>query len=164
MRRLSVLLNTQPRSQDEAAAALCTSLSDGIDLAVSAAVTHVSAAVRTAAVVFVGAFCSRSSPTLLQRVVKRDAMAPEGQPELLSRLVALAAQPRDTEQHQAAAAALRAIVHGLPSMQRQVLEKLVSAVCSCETEGEATAVATALHGCLLPPHAAPTACISSGMT
>lgn len=157
-----MLLNSQPQSHCNAAAALCASLSDGIDLAVSAAVTHAAPAVRAAAVVLVGAFCRRCSPVLLQRVVKQDPTAAEGQPELLARLVALAAQPQGSEQHESAAAALRAITHGLPSMQRLVLEKLLSAACSCETDPEAAATAVSLHGCLLPPHAPPTAPIPSG--
>lgn len=162
MRRLAALLEARSHGHDHSAAALCGSLADGVDLAVSAALTHGSAAVRSAAIVFVGAFCRCCSPHLLQRVVKRDCAASEGQLELVARLVALAAQPHGSQGHNAAAAALRAIAHGLPAMQRVVLEKLVSAACSCEADDQAVATVTVLHGCLVPARAPPTAAIAPG--
>eukprot|EP00892_Ulva_mutabilis_P003589 jgi/Ulvmu1/1601/UM111_0029.1 len=160
MRRLASLLVAQPHSQKAAAAALCASLADGIDLAVAAAVAHASPAVRSAAVVLVGAFCRCCSPSLLPRVIRRDPTAAEGQPELMARLVALVTQPPGCEEHEAAAAALRAVAQGVPTMRQPVLEKLVSAACSCETEDKAAATVTALHGCVTPPGALPTAAIA----
>lgn len=162
LRRMSMLLNAQPASQKDASAALCASLSDGITFAASAAVTHKVDAVRVAAVLFVGAFCERCSKSLLQRVVKRDPDAAEGQPELIARLVALVALPQGTDERQAAVATLRAVTHGVPSMQRLVLEKLLSGAFSCETEDETAAVLTGLHACLLPPDCSLTASISPG--
>lgn len=150
MDRLAELMMADPKNHEQmnASKALCTGLSDVLEVVVSTAIASKGGALDAAAIAFLGAFCMHCSADLLSMVVKRDSAASEDLPSIITRLVALTASPIGSQSHKSAFHALQQLVQRLLSSRREVLQRLHSAVTGAETPEAAANSTHALHACL----------------
>jgi hypothetical protein len=137
-----------------ASADLCAELAPYLQRVTDMALATKGESSDTAAVAFLAsyvAFCPREH---VATVVRRNPASASTVPSLTTRLVGLCASTPDLQVQADARSVLCRLVHALPDVAREVLQRLLSSMASAENSKTACCVAAALQQCIRPPKVA----------